>query len=101
MSGFVRALVPIYGKSTNDPQNPFDDMESYALANACLGVRAEDEAGKSRPMRRTFSTRSACLTGHRPNIRVNGVTTFSNYRVISSTDPREFGLNARFAFGSR
>lgn len=103
MNGFVRALVPIYGNSTNDPQNPFDDVESYALTNVYLGVRAEDGSWEvsayAKNLFNTFRVLDRATTA--ANIRVNGVTTFSNYRVISSTDPREFGLTARFAFGSR
>lgn len=103
MNGFVRALVPIYGNSWNDPQNPYDDVESYALTNVYLGVRAQDGSWEvsayAKNLFNTFRVLDRATTA--ANIRVNGVTTFSNYRVISSTDPREFGLTARFAFGSR
>jgi iron complex outermembrane receptor protein len=103
MNGFVRMLMPIYGNSTNDPANPYDDVKSYSLTNVYLGVRAEDGSwevsGYVKNLFNTFRVTDRAATA--ANIRVNGVTTFSNYRAISSTDPRELGLTARFAFGSR
>jgi hypothetical protein len=33
--------------------------------------------------------------------RTSAGTILSNYRVIATTDPREFGITARIAFGSR
>ena len=103
MNGFVRSLVSIYGNSTNDASNPLDDVPAYALVNLYAGVRAEDGAWEvSAYARNLFNTfrvtdRSAPLAG----VVTNAGTLNSNYRLISTTDPREFGITARMSFGSR
>lgn len=103
LNGFVRTLVSIYGNSTNDAANPYDDVPAYALVNLYAGVRAEDGAWEvSAYARNLFNTfRVLDRTATLASVATNAGTLNSNYRLISSTEPREFGLTARFAFGSR
>jgi iron complex outermembrane receptor protein len=104
MNGFVRGLMSIYGNSGNDPQNPYDRVPSYALANLYLGVRDQDNAWEvSVYAKNLFDTLRVTdrFSTTAVTSRVNGTTASGNYRLINTTDPREFGITARFAFGSR
>lgn len=83
--------------------NLIDDVPAYALVNLYAGIRAEDRGWEitayARNLFNTFrvTDRSATLAG----VATTAGTVNSNYRVISTTDPREFGITARFAIGSR
>jgi len=107
VDGYIRGLVSFYGKSKNDPSNAVDDVKAYALLNLYAGLREsngawdvgvyvknllEEERVLSRsptPLTTTYNIGSVSNTG---------VTT---YRGITFTQPREFGVTARYAFGSR
>ena len=103
MNGFVRTLVTFYGNSTNDAANLLDDYKSYAISNLYAGVRSDNGAWEiTAYAKNLFNTlrvldRSAIAASVR---NVNGIPA-SNYRQISTNDPREFGLSFRYAFGSR
>ena len=103
MDAYVRGLASFYGDSQNDPTNAVDNVDSYSLLNIYLGVRDPNGAwevslyGKNvteteRVLNRTSAPLATPFNG------INGVTT---YRQISFTPPREFGINLRYAFGSR
>lgn len=102
-NGFLRGLVNIKGNSDNDPANPYDNIPAYALVNLYAGIRAEDRGWEitayAKNLFNTFRvlTRDTVATG----VRTSAGTVLSNYRLISTTDPREFGITARIAFGSR
>lgn len=101
-NGFVRGLVQFYGNSTNDAANPFDDVPAYALVNLYAGIRTEDNrlevTGYVKNLFNTFrvTSRDAAPQSVRTSATVN-----SNYRLVTVTEPREFGITARYAFGSR
>ena len=103
MNAFARGLMSFYGNSLNDPQNAYDDVRNYALANLYLGVRAADGRweisayGKNLFNTYRVTERSALAA----TVSTNLGTKVSNYRVIAATDPREFGVTVRYAFGSR
>ena len=103
MGGFVRGLASIYGNSKNDPSNPYDDVKAYALVNLYAGVRAEDGHWElSLYGKNIFNTFRVTERGLNPaSVVVNNVGTASNYRLVTTTEPREFGLSLRYAFGSR
>lgn len=104
---YLRGFATFYGDSANDPTNAIDDVPSYVLANAFLGIRDPDGAWDvsmfvrnltdvKRVLMRSpslLTTSYATLTGSK-----NGVTS---YRTVAVNDPREFGLSLRMAFGSR
>lgn len=101
-NGFLRGLVQFYGNSTNDAQNPFDDVRSYALLNLYAGVRSEDGRWEITAYgKNIFNTfRVLSRDSSAQSIRATAVVS-SNYRLISVTDPREFGITAKMSFGSR
>jgi iron complex outermembrane receptor protein len=104
---YVRGLVTYNGNAQNDPANAIDDVGNYTLLNLYLGLRGGDGAwevtlyGKNitdteRVLRRDPTP--ATLSYQVGRTSVTGVST---YRRISMTDPREFGVQLRYAFGSR
>lgn len=103
MEVFGRGLVTLNGDSKNDPGNLIDDVPSYALVNLYAGVRASDGSwevtGFVKNLTNTFRVTSRDASA--ATIRTNLGTLVSNYRLVSTTDPREFGITARFAIGSR
>ncbi len=103
IDGFARGLLSFYGNSQNDPQNLYDDINSYALANLYLGVRAHDGSWEVTAYgKNLFNTfRVTDRSSLAATVGTNLGTKVSNYRVINSTDPREFGITVRYAFGSR
>lgn len=107
IDGFARGLVSVYGANQNDPQNAIDNVSAYALANLYLGVRSSDGgweiAGYAKNLLNTQRVLSRDSSSFSTTYTLNGTraTGATNYRSITMTDPREFGLTARFAFGSR
>lgn len=103
MQAFARGLVSVFGKSTNDAGNPIDDIPAYALVNLYAGVRAADgEWEVSAYARNLFNTfRVTDRTAPLASVPTNLGTLNSTYRTIFGTEPREFGIVARFAIGSR
>ena len=102
MNGFVRGLLQVYGNSTNDEQNPYDDVPGYALFNLYAGVRADDGRWEVTAYgKNLFNTFRVTSRDSSPQSVRTTTTVNSNYRLVTVTDPREFGITARFAFGSR
>ncbi|CAN7457576.1 TonB-dependent receptor plug domain-containing protein [Phenylobacterium sp. LjRoot219] len=107
MDGYVRGLLTVYGKSKNDPSNAIDDVKAYALLNLFAGVRdhsgawdvslyAKNILDEKRVLSRSPNPQTTPF-----NIGATSVTGVTSYRLITMTAPREFGLNVRYAFGSR
>ena len=107
------------GKSSNDPENPFDNVGSYGLINLYAGIRAPDGAweialyGKNiANTTRLTSRESSPLSTGTIDVLL-GAPTFtspvgtasstytSRYTNVTVTPAREFGINLRFALGSR
>lgn len=102
--GFVRGLMTFKGHSDGIGVNPLDQVNSYALFDLFLGIRDPEGSwsvtayGKNildthRVLSRTdapyaTATRSGAFSG-------------TNYVGVTSTQPREFGVTARIALGSR
>jgi iron complex outermembrane receptor protein len=107
VDGYLRGLLSYYGKSQNDPTNAVDDVKAYALLNLYAGIRAPDGAwevslyGKNITKTERVLSRTSTPYNTPYNIGATGVTGTSTYRGITMTQPREFGLNIRYAFGSR
>ena len=111
LNGFVRGLLQFYGNSTNDAQNPYDDVPAYALMNLYAGVRSDDGrwevTGYVKNLFNTFRVTSRDSSAQLVSVQTGAAAPFasstgiSNYRLVTVTDPREFGITARFAFGSR
>lgn len=121
VDGFVRGLVNYNGKSQGDPGNNFDDVSAYALANLYLGIRDPDGGWEISLFAKNLFDTTKVLTRSTPLFTgyqqlgfagqfANGRPVFtgptaaaftSTYTGATVTPPREFGLNVRFAFGSR
>jgi iron complex outermembrane receptor protein len=107
MDGYLRTLVTYNGKSLNDPTNAFDDIKAYAVVNLFAGVRAPDGSWEIGAFaKNVFDTKRAILTGL--NAQTTAYRTFTGafngpttYRTVTYNSPREFGVTARIAIGSR
>jgi iron complex outermembrane receptor protein len=105
MNGFARGLFTWKGNSLNDPGNPFDDVSSYGILNLYAGIRAHDGSWEltayAKNILDTFRVLTRSNGPQRTSTLNRGGLTFTNYFSITSTEPREFGITARVAFGSR
>jgi iron complex outermembrane receptor protein len=114
VDGFVRGLLSYYPKNPNDPDNPYDTVKAYGLLNMYLGIRspggawevsvfAKNIANTGRVLTRDdipLSTAAQVLAP--PTFRTTVGTNFpTSYVDVTYTQPREIGLNVRYAFGSR
>lgn len=106
---FLRGLATYKGKSQNEPANPFDDVKDYALINLFAGVRAADGSWELTGFVKNVTNEKIVLTREATPFTANYLllptftsgTGFSNYRGITVTAPREFGVTFRYAIGSR
>ncbi|MET0588065.1 MAG: TonB-dependent receptor [Novosphingobium sp.] len=107
LDGYVRGLVTYYGDSQNDPANAVDDIKDYGVVNLFAGIRDPDGAwdlglyGKNvfDVLRVTNRTANALTANYQ--VGRTGVNAVSTYRNITITNPQEFGVTFRAAFGSR
>ncbi len=111
VNAFARGQFSYNGQSQNDPTNAFDDVGTYGLLNLFAGFRDPKGAWEVNfYAKNVFNTikvlsNSPAVTnfqeltfGNPPTV---GKSYTSPYARISTTPPRQFGLNVRFAFGSR
>lgn len=107
IDGYVRGLYSFYGDSQNDPTSMIDDVDSYGLLNLYLGVRSRSGAwevsiyGKNLTEEEIVLTRDSTPLTTSYRVLATASTGVSTYRRITATEPREFGLNVRYSFGSR
>ena len=110
MEGYVRGLLSWYGKSGNDHQNPYDNVGRYSLTNVFLGLRDPEGAWDVTLFaKNVFNNQTVTSVSNGPLATSyrNAAASFaeasavSTYAGINMTAPREFGVTARFAFGSR
>jgi iron complex outermembrane receptor protein len=109
VDGFVRGQFSFYGDSQNDPTNELDDVKAYGLFNLFLGVRDHDGAWEVNAYAKNlFDTKRVLSRDELAKIAQYGNAAtglggaiVSNYRGVTMTAPREFGINVRYAFGSR
>lgn len=114
IDGYVRGLATFYGNSQNDPANQLDDIDSYAIVNLYAGLRGAEgswqdgswEVGVyAKNIFDTFRVTQRSATPLSSSFRTLPFFASSNavatYRGVSVTAPREFGVTARIAFGSR
>ena len=105
ISGYVRALVSWKGATAGDPNNTVDFVKAYALLNLYAGVRLEDTgvdvsvyAKNLTNTRRILSRSGTPLT---TSINLRTANAGNGYYETTMTEPREFGISLRYAFGSR
>ncbi|WP_395327831.1 TonB-dependent receptor plug domain-containing protein [Novosphingobium sp. BL-8H] len=116
-NAYVRGLLTYYGKSKVDPTNIYDDVPDYALVNLFAGLRADDGAWEIGFYAKNLFNTTETLTRTTPlytayqqlNLTPTGgisptptaSSQTSTYTGVTTTIPREFGINVRYAFGSR
>ncbi|TCU60734.1 iron complex outermembrane receptor protein [Novosphingobium sp. PhB57] len=120
---YLRGLLTYTGKSQGDPGNAWDDVSDYALVNLFAGLRSGDGAWEiglyaknvfdtTKTLTRTnplftayqqlgFAGQFNPATGRPVFTGPTGATATSTYTGVTTTAPREFGINVRYAFGSR
>lgn len=120
VDAYLRGLFSYKGRSDNDPVNSFDNVKAFGLLNLYAGVRDPDGAwevslfGKNiantfRVLRRSNGVAFTPLRGGIPlggpvsssGPLSNGYFSGSNDSGLGVTEPREFGINLRIAFGGR
>lgn len=121
VDGYVRGLFSYSGKSQGDPANSYDSVGAHGLLNLYTGVRDADGRWEvSLFVKNVFNT-TKVLTRTEPFFTAyqqlgfagqfdSGRPVFTGptaesftgtYTGATVTPPREFGINLRFAFGSR
>ncbi|HUD30939.1 MAG TPA: TonB-dependent receptor [Novosphingobium sp.] len=117
---YLRGLVSYNGKSQTDPTNIYDDVGAYSLVNLYAGIRAPDGAWEVSLFAKNLFETEKALTRTTPlstsyqQLGFGGfgpagpiltgptaATYTSTYTGVTMTPPREFGINVRYAFGSR
>jgi iron complex outermembrane receptor protein len=112
LEGYVRGLFTFLGDSQGDPTFGYDQVKSYGLLNMFAGVRSSARgweislfAKNLLNVEKATSIGSPAQTNYQrltlPSFTTVAATATSSYSVINSTPPREFGINLRYAFGSR
>ena len=105
--GFVRGQLTYYGNSQNDPTNIYDDTKAYGLVNLFAGLRDSEGAWEITAYAKSIFDIERVLTRDAlPKLTTyatfaGGGAIFTNYRGITETAPREFGVNLRVSIGSR
>lgn len=109
-NAYVRGLWSWQSKTGNDPANPYDNIRANSTLNLYLGVRDHDGAwdvslfGKNVLNNQTVTSVSngPLVTNYRNAAAGFAASTASStYAGINMVAPREFGITARFALGSR
>lgn len=106
IDGVLRGQLTWRGDSQNDPTNPYDDVKGYALVNLFAGLRADNGAWEvTAYAKNLFNTFRVLTRDALPKLTAyatftGGGAIVTNYRGVTVTAPREFGVTARFTFGS-
>jgi iron complex outermembrane recepter protein len=104
---YVRGLFTYYGSSQGDPLNQYDQVDGYGLLDLFVGLRDPDGVWEVQAFAKNLTNTYRVLSRTSPITQSVGFSNgqsanvFTNYRGVSNTAPREFGLNVRYAFGSR
>ncbi|HEX7853438.1 MAG TPA: TonB-dependent receptor [Sphingobium sp.] len=109
---FGRGLYSFNGDALNDPTNAYDQVKAYGLLNLFGGIRHPDGAWEigffvknlfdvNRVLSRQLQAFTSFQRLNSDFATTTGGTASVPYSQITMTAPREFGINVRFAFGSR
>ncbi|WP_159979563.1 MULTISPECIES: TonB-dependent receptor [unclassified Novosphingobium] len=109
VNAYLRGLLNFAGTSRVDPNNVYDDIGSYGLVNLYAGIRDSKGAWEVSlfaknlfDTTKTLSRSDPLFTSYRNAAAGFAATTYtSTYTAVTTTAPREFGINVRYAFGSR
>jgi len=111
VNAYLRGLLSFNGNSRTDPVNRFDDVSSYGLFNVFAGIRdpkgtwevslfAKNLFDTTKTLSRTNPQFTSYLIPISATTQIAATAT-GTYTGVTTTAPREFGLNVRYAFGSR
>jgi iron complex outermembrane receptor protein len=111
VDAYLRGLLNFSGNSRTDPTNIYDDVGSYGLVNMFAGIRDPKGAWEVSLFAKNLFDTTKTLSRTNPLLTSylipTGATTTvaatytSTYTGVTSTALREFGINVRYAFGSR
>lgn len=103
-TGYLRGFASWKGDSVGFEINPYDQVKAHALVDLFLGVRDPDGAWDvSLFAKNVFNVHRVLTRTDTPlsTVLSTGAFNTTRYLGITANDPREFGVNVRFAFGSR
>ncbi|CAN7341411.1 TonB-dependent receptor plug domain-containing protein [Phenylobacterium sp. LjRoot225] len=115
VDGYVRGLLSYYPKNRQDPYNTYDNVTDYGLLNLYGGVRSKDGAWdvslyakNITKTQKTLNRANGVVTTQFQALQpptftsvVSGNSASSYLGDVRLTPVREFGVNVRYAFGSR
>ncbi|CAN7587777.1 TonB-dependent receptor [Phenylobacterium sp. LjRoot219] len=114
MDAYLRGLFTYRPKTNGDPANAYDTVDGFGLLNLYAGVRSGNGAWEislfAKNVFNTGKVLTASSTLVATNVQALQPPTFSSvaaetinssYLNVTTTAPREIGLNVRYAFGSR
>lgn len=115
IKAYLRGLLSFNGSSQSNPANPYDNVGAYGLFNLFTGIRDPEGAWEISLFAKNLFDTNKTLTRSDPLFtsyrdtsipdpvtgRPSPQTYTSTYTSVSTTAPREFGINVRYAFGSR
>lgn len=111
MDAYVRGLLNFNGSSQTDPTNVYDNLDSYGLVNLYTGIRDPEGAWEVSLFAKNVFNTTKILSQTNPlftsyliptsRTTVAAASYTSSYVGVTTTAPREFGINVRYAFGSR
>lgn len=103
---YLRGLFNLYPSYQQEPSYSFDDVRGYSQLNLYAGVRSSNGAWDLSLFAKNVLNTQRVLSASNGTVStsVQGLSTVaysSSYLEITTTAPREFGVNLRVAFGSR
>ncbi|CAN7469837.1 TonB-dependent receptor [Phenylobacterium sp. LjRoot219] len=114
LDGYVRGLFTYRPKTSGDPSNANDAVDGFGLLNLYTGVRSRDGGWEVALYAKNVFNTVKVLTAESslvgtsvqalqpPTFRtVQATTITAPYVAVTTTAPREVGINLRYAFGSR
>lgn len=101
VTGYIRGMAQIYGSVAHDAANTTVAYPSYALLNLYAGIRDPKGAWELSLYGKNITKTKRVLSNTPIRAAVNGASLNTAYNSINYTAPREFGVNLRYAFGSR
>ncbi|CAN7653408.1 TonB-dependent receptor [Phenylobacterium sp. LjRoot219] len=114
MDGYIRGLFTYRPKTNGDPNNRNDAVDGFGLLNLYTGVRSRDGGWEVALYAKNIFNTTKVLTADASivgtSVQVLQPPTFQTaqastitapYVRVTTTPPREVGINLRYAFGSR
>jgi iron complex outermembrane receptor protein len=114
MDGYIRGLFTYRPETDGDPNNTFDSVDGFGLLNLYGGVRSRDGGWEVALYAKNIFNTVKVLTAdpaivgtsiqalQPPTFRTTQAGTINApYVRVTTNAPREFGINLRYAFGSR